>query len=150
MTDGEIPLTDSTNLLGPNSLMPVTPYLNYGAATTTTIAPDPVSSAAYAGPPITEADLQRFRNSGRKRSRHKRGGGGGNCSNSYSNNSFDYSNMESNASDGRTPSLQGTTTSYRPSLSSATTNFGRERTTSGRLHKYTKKQRDTRVEGQIN
>lgn len=150
MTDGEIPLTDSTNLLGPNSLMPVTTYLNYGAATTTTIAPDPVSSAAYAGPPITEADLQRFRNSGRKRSRHKRGGGGGNCSNSYSNNSFDYSNMESNASDGRTPSLQGTTTSYRdsfrPSLSSTTTNFGRERTTSGRLHKNTKRQRDTRVE----
>lgn len=152
MTDGEIPLTDSTNLLGPNSLMPVTSYLNYGAATTS--APDrPVAVAAaaasssYAGPPITQADLQRFRNSGRKKSRHKRGGG---CTNSYSNNSFDYSHMESNYAGGGGGGGNSTTTtsvtttgmyrdSFRPSQSSTTTTFGRERTTSGRTHKNTRR-----------
>lgn len=31
MTDGEIPLTDSTNLLGPSSLVGIVPYrVNYG------------------------------------------------------------------------------------------------------------------------
>lgn len=144
MTDGEIPLTDSTNLLGPSSLMPISSYLNYGAATTTAPHPPPVPApaASYVGPPITEADLQRFRNSGRKRSRHKRGGGGSGCPNSYSNTSFNYSNVEGSASiGGRTHSLA--TTRHRDSFrhtppSSSTTHFGRERTNSGRTHKYKK------------
>lgn len=153
MTDGELPLTDTgTNLLGPNSLMPITEYLNYGATPGRPAKPSAPDPASYAGPPISEADLQRFRNSGRKRSRHKRGGGGGGCPNSYSNNSFDHSNVESNA---RTHSMgsSGGGGGYRESFrrsphhassipttttTTNTTNFGRqERTTSGRRHKYT-------------
>lgn len=113
MTDGEIPLTDSTNLLGPNSLMPtITPYFDYGSG---------AAVASTSRRATAETDL---RGESGKKSRHKKNANS--CTNSYSNNSFDYSNMERYAVGGyRTPppSSQGMLRdSFRP---------GRVRTTSG-------------------
>lgn len=135
MTDGEIPLTDSTNLLGPNSLMPVTPFLGYGTQSAALVN---TSSTSRAGPAtqtlmepasayhgtVTEADLHRFRSSGRKKTRHKKNEPG--CSNSYSNNSFDYTNMDSCVPQTTTERFGGD--SFRASSSCS----GRMRTTTGR------------------
>lgn len=121
MTDGEIPLTDSTNLLGPNSLMPITPFLDYG---TGSVMVSTTRRATTATPAVETTDL-RDCGGGRKKSKHKKNANS--CTNSYSNNSFDYSNMESYAVGGgyggTPPPTTGTfRDSFRP---------GRVPTTSG-------------------
>lgn len=126
MTDGEIPLTNSTNLLGPNSLVPITPYLDYGHQSMA------LAASSYPAA-MTETDLQRLRSSGRKKSRHKKSEPS--CTNSYSNNSFDYSNMDSCAPQ---PTMEMYRAgSFRPSSSSG--RMRRAPTTTGRIHKYTTK-----------
>lgn len=69
MTDGEIPLTDSTNLLGPSSLVGITPYISYGTASQTahfssaaaTAAVGPTTTTTPLGGPADGGDYQRRR-----------------------------------------------------------------------------------------